>query len=280
MTEPMDRSRRDFLVRLAALVAVAGDGGDSAAPFRGRGYDERRPSLARRPLLLDNVVRLRTRIGVPRRIAAAGEHPLALARGRDGILYVPETPSPAAPRPLLVLLHHDGGRAQSWIRVAREPAEALGVVLLVPESRRSAWDVGPSTIDADIHFIDRAIAEASQRVRIDPRCVAIGGFAMGASLALTIGLANGDLFTSVLAFSPGFYAETEPVGRPRIFLAHGTADPVHPVLFSARPLVAGLRKQRYQVTTVEFEGGHELPPDILAQAMEWMQRDGKSTDGS
>lgn len=46
-------------------------------------------------------------------------------------------------------------------------------------------------------------------VAIDPAHVAIGGFSDGASCALSLGLVNGDLFTHVMAFSPGLVVADE-----------------------------------------------------------------------
>jgi len=54
--------------------------------------------------------------------------------------------------------------------------------------------------------------------------VAIQGFSDGASYALSLGLTNGDLFTHVIAFSPGFAAPAEQRGRPRIYVSHGVAQ--------------------------------------------------------
>ena len=59
--------------------------------------------------------------------------------------------------------------------------------------------------------------------------VTVCGFSDGASYALSIGLANGDLFGHVLAWSPGFVAPPEFVGRPRVFVSHGTDDRVLPI---------------------------------------------------
>jgi poly(3-hydroxybutyrate) depolymerase len=39
---------------------------------------------------------------------------------------------------------------------------------------------------------------------VDPQRICVSGFSDGASYALSLGLANGDLFTHVAAFSPGF----------------------------------------------------------------------------
>ena len=45
--------------------------------------------------------------------------------------------------------------------------------------------------------------------------------------ALSVGKINGDLFTHLIAVAPGYIrAPAPPVGKPRIFLAHGTRDNV------------------------------------------------------
>ncbi len=41
---------------------------------------------------------------------------------------------------------------------------------------------------------------------VDTTRIALGGFSNGASYALSLGVYNGDLFSALLAFSPGFYA--------------------------------------------------------------------------
>ena len=45
-----------------------------------------------------------------------------------------------------------------------------------------------------------------------------------ASYALSLGIANGNLFSHVLAFSLGFLAPASQTGSPRIFVSHGTQD--------------------------------------------------------
>jgi hypothetical protein len=56
---------------------------------------------------------------------------------------------------------------------------------------------------------------------VDPTRLAVGGFSDGTSYALSLGLTNGDLFSHVLAFSPGFAVPARRRGRPRLFLSHG-----------------------------------------------------------
>src|SRR3712207_7974813 len=50
------------------------------------------------------------------------------------------------------------------------------------------------------------------------------GFSDGASYALSLGIPNGDLFTHLVAFSPGFAAPDGQRGHPRVFVGHGVDD--------------------------------------------------------
>jgi predicted esterase len=102
--------------------------------------------------------------------------------------------------------------------------------------------------------------------------VAVAGFSDGASYALSLGLTNGDLFSDVLAFSPGFHAEDRRQGRPRFYLSHGVHDEVLPIVRTSRRIVPGLRSDGYQVTYREFDGGHVVPAECVAEAAEGLWR--------
>jgi len=82
---------------------------------------------------------------------------------------------------------------------------------------------------------------------VDTTRIALGGFSNGASYALSLGVYNGDLFSALLAFSPGFYAPPGKRGLPRIFASHGTNDPL--LMNPTTPLVVPrLRSEGYTVT--------------------------------
>jgi len=84
--------------------------------------------------------------------------------------------------------------------------------------------------------------------------------------------ADGDLVTHVVAFSPGFLAPGVPRGRPRIFTTHGTRDRVLPIDRCSRRLVPALRRDGYDVTYEEFDGGHAVMPDHARFAADWVAR--------
>ena len=86
---------------------------------------------------------------------------------------------------------------------------------------------------------------------------------------LSLGLANGDLAEAVLAFSPGFVAPPSLTGRPRCWVAHGTADTVLPVDRCGRRVVAHLQRHGCAVHYEEFDGGHVVRPDHVVAALRW-----------
>ena len=104
------------------------------------------------------------------------------------------------------------------------------------------------------------------------RVDSVGGFSDGASYALSLGVMNGDFFTHVLAFSPGFFRALEPHGRPRIYISHGTNDRVLPIDPCSRRIVAQLKGAGYDVTYKEFNGGHTVPEERRHEAVELFLR--------
>ena len=191
----------------------------------------------------------------------------------DGLLYVPADYDPRRPAPLAVLFHGAGGRAAHGLGLLQELADGLGLVLVAPASRGTTWDVIERGYGPDVAAVDRALAHVFARVAVDPVRLGVGGFSDGASYALSLGLTNGDLFTHVLAFAPGFMAPAAQRGAPRVFVTHGTHDGVLPIDRCSRRIVPVLREADYSVMYREFEGGHAVPPDLAAEAARWFVGD-------
>ena len=199
---------------------------------------------------------------------ATGERALGLDRTRDAILHLPVTPA-RDPLPLLVLFHGAGESAEDVLgRVGSAPDEA-GVAVLAPDSRGRSWDAIRGSFGLDVAFVNHSLELVFDTVAVDPARIAVGGFSDGASYALSLALINGDLFRRAVAFSPGFVIAGAPHGAPRFFISHGTADPILPIDSCSHRIVAGLQKRGYDVTFREFDGGHEIPPDIALEGMQW-----------
>lgn len=216
-----------------------------------------------------NAPRLTARPGVPTGAPVTGSSPLGLETGRDGILYVPASYAAGTPMPLLVLLHGAGGAGANWSSYYAR-AEARGMVLLAPDSRMRTWDLVTGSFGPDFLFLDQALGRTFDLCRIDPARVALAGFSDGASYALSMGLPNGDLFTHVLAYSPGFVEYARPLtGHPRVFVSHGTQDPIFDVSGTREGIVPSLRGEGYDVTYLEFAGEHEVPAVVSETALDW-----------
>lgn len=200
--------------------------------------------------------------------AQPGFSPLGLG-ARDGVLYVPKSHDAKRPAPLIVMLHGAGGAGARAARMLQSFADRDGMLLLAPDSLGQTWDLLERNTGPDVERIDSALESLFDRFAIDDKHLAIAGFSDGASYALTLGVANGDLFTHVLAFSPGFLAATAQVGEPRFFVSHGRADNVLPIAQCSRRLVPQLKRAGYDVDYREFEGGHTVPSDIADDAIAW-----------
>ena len=200
--------------------------------------------------------------------SATGEYALGLHRTRDAILHLPVTPA-RDPLPLLVLFHGAGESAEDMLRRVSPAPDEAGVAVLAPDSRGRSWDAIRGSFGRDVAFVNRCLELVFDTVAVDPARIAVGGFSDGATYALSLALINGDLFGRAVAFSPGFVVDGAPHGSPRFFISHGTADPILPIDSCSRRIVAELRKQGYDVTFREFDGGHEIPPDIAREGMHW-----------
>lgn len=205
--------------------------------------------------------------------AAPGVRPLGLDLDRDGLLLVPPGYSPDRPAPLVVVLHGAGGTAEQGLGLLRVPAEEAGVILLAPQSRGRTWDVVMGGFGPDVEFLERALRQTFDGYAVDLARIAVAGFSDGASYALSLGLTNGDLFGSVLAFSPGFSAPEGRRGRPRVFVSHGTADAVLAIDRTSRRIVPRLRRDGYDVRYEEFDGPHTVPSEIARAGLAWFLDD-------
>ena len=197
------------------------------------------------------------------------DEPLGLGAGRDGVLYVPDTAEAGAP--VLVFLHGATGSGRAHLRAVLAAADRYGVVLVAPDSRHPAtWDlIASGGFGPDVAFLDRVLDATARTVDVHPDRLAVGGVSDGASYALAVGLSNGDVFPAVLAFSPGFLVVPAPVGRPRVFVSHGTGDPVLPIDACSRSFVPALRDAGYDVRFDEFDGGHTVPAPVSDGAVAW-----------
>ena len=199
-----------------------------------------------------------------------GLHTLDGEGPRATLVYVPSTYQPDRPAPLVVMLHGAGGDPPGGLDPLIRLADDNGLLLVAPASSGPTWDVIRGSYGPDVGSIDQALQRIFAEYRVDPARLAIGGFSDGASYALSVGLDNGDLFTHVIAFSPGFEASSDHHGRPRVFITHGRQDPILPLRSTSGRIVPRLRGDGYDVTYRKFDGGHTVPADLAQEAVAWL----------
>lgn len=211
-------------------------------------------------------------------LPAGLHHPLGEGEGRP-LLRVPAA-LPGGPLPLLVMFHGAGSNpARALERLGEEPERRKCLVLAIP-SHGPSWDLLRGGYGFDVAVLDYALTAVFRRFPIDPGRIAVAGFSDGASYALSLGVANGDLFAQAIGFSPGFVARGARRGRPAIFVSHGRADAILPIDRCGRPVVAMLREEGYAVRYLEFEGGHVLPPEMVVAAMDDFAANARNSGGN
>ncbi len=177
-------------------------------------------------------------------------------------------PSGNRPCRLVLCLHGAGSAAAPALDRLMPWADRHRLLLVAPKSAAASWDVITGGFGPDVRTIDGLLTELSARHAVSS--YAVTGFSDGASYALTLGLVNGDLFDAVVAWSPGFQAAPTRTGRPRFFVSHGTEDQVLPIAATSRRLVPALEDDGYDVTYVEYPGGHLVTEALRQQAVEWL----------
>lgn len=177
---------------------------------------------------------------------------------------------PGATTAVVVVLHGAGGTAEHGLSLLLAHADARGLVLLAPSSAGSTWDAITGDGGRDTAALDAALRDVLARLPLAADRLAVAGFSDGASYALTLGLTNGDVFRRVVAFSPGFSVAREHHGRPELLVTHGLHDDVLPIDRTSRRIVPVLQRAGYDVDYHEFDGGHVVPPDLAAQAADWL----------
>ena len=183
--------------------------------------------------------------------------------GSTAVAYVPPSVERQTPTAVLLFLHGALREVDASVEGHRAGADANGVIVVAPYASFGTWDAIYGTFDQDIYLLDAVLEWVFQRWTIDPARVAISGFSDGGTYSLAVGRSNGDFFSRVAAYAPGFLLDITPVGRPPILITHGTQDTVIPVQNTSGFIVPWLRQLGYTVDYREFDGPHAIPLSAL-----------------
>jgi len=218
--------------------------------------------------------------------AGAGTLPAGETRLANGAVAYRPAAAPAGALPLVVLLHGAGGYPPHFLQMMEPAADKRGVILLAPRSLGVTWDLVEKMQSADdpwggpdANRIDEALQDLFGRASIDPSRIVLLGFSDGASYALSLGLSNPRLFTSVVALSPGMYAPPRRVDKAQlVYIAHGRSDRI--LRFSnTEAIVERLRDDRAKLRFHPFDGDHRIDKGALAEALDWTLGGGASGSG-
>jgi phospholipase/carboxylesterase len=210
------------------------------------------------------------------------------------------------PSRTLVLLHGFGADEHDLLPLARDLGPGLRVISLQApialEQGGRAWyrlQEGPDGISFDpeeVLLAGRIAREAIEEIAQESPAPLLCGFSQGAGMALGAALENPGLASAVLAFSAAIRldatrlaalrpsrAEPAPPVRERnveglrVFLAHGTFDPLIPVE-AARTTRDLLAKLGLDLTYREYPMGHMICADELSDARSFLAEAGLAGD--
>lgn len=166
---------------------------------------------------------------------ACGAQSDCTVNGGNYRIAMPAAPEAARPG-AIVYLHGWQGTPEGVMRFAalRGVANDLGVALIAPRGEGKSWNlpgVRPGG-RADIAFIERVAADATERFNLDAERFMVAGFSLGGSMAWYIGCDLGERFAGYTAISGAFwepYVENCVQPAPDLFHVHGLNDDVVPM---------------------------------------------------
>ncbi len=205
----------------------------------------------------------------------------------DDFVHVFE-PATAPDGPTLLLLHGTGADEHDLLPLGR--ALAPGAALLSPrgkvdENGMNRWfrRLREGVFDVD-DLIERTaelagfVEAATAAYDLDPERIVVSGFSNGANTGAGLLLLNPGLFVGAALFAGGAPLQGREPGPvdlsgTRVFLGNGVADPITTV-DQSRLLASQLGERGAEVLVREHPGGHQLTPEVLAEAGDWFARAG------
>lgn len=220
----------------------------------------------------DGDARLKARPSTPTETAPVGLARIPITVGVDGLVYFPANYKPTTPAPVAFLLHGAGQDASELMAPVSTYAESRGLVLAAVTSSQGTWDAITGVFGPDVHAIDAALSWLFARCNVDTKRLGVMGFSDGATYAIALTRANGDLFRRVNVYSPGFLISVDSVGKPEYFITHGTQDQILSFDNTKNVIVPTLRNAGYSVDFRQFDGGHGVTAQLLEASVDWFVR--------
>jgi len=201
----------------------------------------------------------------------------------------PDNYAPGQPYSMIICLHGRGAdmRDLAGLAPAIDPSgyvyicpNAPVTISIGPGYTGQAWyepggNPSPAAMEHALTALDALVHEVFAEYQVAPGQALLLGFSQGGAMTYRYGMVRPDMFAG-LAILSGALRHPEallphlPSQRDqRIFIAHGTHDPVVPVDLS-QDAVAFLTAQGYQPLYREYPMGHEITPEVLNDVTPWI----------
>jgi len=145
-----------------------------------------------------------------------------LGAGHRAVRYLPPSVRACDALPLVVFFHGSGGSPEGYEATLQPDADALGLVLLLPQATTSAgWN------DADAPVINAALDAVKAELLVDDTREYTAGHSAGGALAYVVGIGEAG-WAAVFTLSAPYYvvaALGDPSYAPPIHMYYGDGDP-------------------------------------------------------
>jgi predicted esterase len=191
--------------------------------------------------------------------------------------------------PLVIGLHGYGATPKSFAKLYERAGnpELIFVCLQAPYAfgagrdlgySWSTWNRDDSTVEQRSSILSGDFVVAAAK-RLSSRFKTSGtwllGFSQGCFMAYRTGIGHHELFKGIMCFGGGLdtmsFGATDYAAAKglKIFAAHGKEDRVVEYRYGTTTRDF-LKRKGYDVTFVDFKGGHTVPEQQLKQAVKWM----------
>jgi hypothetical protein len=199
----------------------------------------------------------------------------------SAILLTPDAIDPDRRYPLFTVLHGAGRQDEALAKGYRAEPDRRQAFFLIPRSVAPTWDLIAGGERCDLDFLEYAYDLIYRRFPIDALQQSLIGYSDGASYALSVGLCNASMFSSLMVWAAGFLVLDPPTAeafgrhpgsppRPRVYLEYGTHDELFDFQQVALPMRENLEKAGLDVTFSVDEGGRHWPSSTFhSEALDW-----------
>src|SRR5438094_5990489 len=190
---------------------------------------------------------------------------------------------PGSSKRTLLLLHGTGGNERDLVPIGREldPNDSLlsprGKVLEngMPRFFRRLADgvFDLEDLKKRTHELADFVIAAAKHYKIDIKNMIAVGYSNGANIAASTLLLLPEIFPAAVLFRAmvPLVPETQPdLSSVRVWIGAGSIDPIVPAS-ETKQLSELLRDAGADVTIRFFKGGHELTPEDVDVAREWLR---------